>query len=341
MAGASKSLTVSYGAFSCRLEGFDDPVDAMVAIAEYFRDLADDGRFRAAEPAAPGTDHPDTGRAIESTGGTTNGATGGAARVPSRAGTGAEEADDGHRPGSADSPPSRPEAEPPADRPARGGRTILQSGPDADEAVNRLLRQTNSEMEGDASRRRALTISHLKAAVVATAADLPGAGPRADSGAAARQDRYRADLAQAMWPASPDRPMPLMLAADQRIDRAGPLDAAPHHGAATADPSDAAPAPQPPAFAAFAGRLGARSMPDLLEAAAAYTLCIEGQPHFTRPQLMQHVSAIAEQAPGRHEDEMRGFGQLLRQGRIAKLRRGQFVITESSRLLADARRLAH
>lgn len=96
-------------------------------------------------------------------------------------------------------------------------------------------------------------------------------------------------------------------------------------------------------FAEFAERLGAQGLPALMEAAAAYVACVEGRPHFSRPQIMRQVAALEEAGAasqmGSREDGLRSFGTLLRHGKIVKVRRGQYALTESSHLLTEARKI--
>ncbi len=264
--------------------------------------------------------------------------------------------------------PATAEDEAEAARRSEGeGRTILESAPKADEDVTRLLRQTNSEMEGPESKRRMSTLAHLKAAVAATVAELRAPSPSAGTGEPSRLERYRADLARVVRPKRnedtpvTERPAPLVLVSEQRIDRPSNTDASPTRimprrvasngnlalsqqddislvGAEFDSDADNIFASSKN-FAEFAERLGAHDLPDLLEAAAAYTACVEGRESFSRPHLMRHVSAVTSDRGEAREDSMRSFGQLLRQGKIAKVKRGQFTITDSSYFLAEARRM--
>jgi hypothetical protein len=93
-------------------------------------------------------------------------------------------------------------------------------------------------------------------------------------------------------------------------------------------------------LASFAEMVGARSMAEMLEAAAAYATCVENRRQFTRPQLMRRMMASAGGKPVSREDGLRSFGTLLRTGRIEKVTRGHYSLAETSPYLAEARRLS-
>ncbi|MDR7124813.1 hypothetical protein [Pseudotabrizicola sp. 4114] len=258
--------------------------------------------------------------------------------------------------------------------PARDRRL---GAPTEDVAVSRLMAEARTQMDVPDTKRRQSAIAHLKAAVAATIAERRATGSTLAGNGSERLGAYRDDLAKAVRPATPiqgERPAPLVLVSEQRIDR--PVDPArPAPALVSVQPRAAVPAavtaPMPAAaasvapafshapdlddvfdpedatdnifgadsgFPEFAERLGATDLPDLLEAAAAYIACVEGRDSFTRPQLMRHIDAAAEGLS--REDGLRSFGILLRDGVIERSRRGQFAISEASPLLAEARKIA-
>lgn len=248
-------------------------------------------------------------------------------------------------------------------------------GEAADAALNRLMAQADEHLEGAESKRRLSAIAHLKAAVAATVADRKAAGgsdPKAEQ--PSRLARYRDDLAMVVRnklgvpsPQEPqgDRPAPLVLVSEQRIDRPRPV-AVPNPPTASTpsqirprriagatglalaeddlnddeDFDDPAPAADTRGFAEFSERLGAKTLADQLEAAAAYFACVERREHFTRPQLMRLAQGAHPEVEIGREEGLRSFGTLLRTGRLQKVRRGQFALSEASAYLAEGRRIA-
>jgi hypothetical protein len=234
---------------------------------------------------------------------------------------------------------------------------------ESDAAVDRILAETNVKMDSsDVSRRRS-AIAHLKAAVQATRADEEAgdATPSQDE-----TEAYRDDLARVVRPrrpggvgakGAPRRLAPLMLVSEQRIDTPSPEQAIP---AATVRPRRVtkgnlaldeereeevmAVAPVAPTtalmdsaidFDSFARQKGASDMGELLECAAAHAVFIEGRPHFSRPQIMKLALSHDPEAGHSREEGLRAFGKLLREGRIRKLKRGQFVLNEATRFHPD------
>lgn len=220
-----------------------------------------------------------------------------------------------------------------------------------DDDVTRLMEEADAQLSGHENRRRLSAIAHLKAAVAATVAERLARGGRKEE-AADETRPYRDDLTHAVRPRRPvlhgvasarpepvePRQAPLVLVSEQRVDQIQTAPAVqpampvrPRRVSTAQLLAEDVVAPQGGAesFADFAQARGTQGLSDLLEAAAAYTAQVEGRPHFSPPQIMSKVTAIGEGSFSR-EDRLRSFGQLLRQGKIAKVKRGQYAITEQS-----------
>ncbi len=234
-------------------------------------------------------------------------------------------------------------------------KVLISSDPDREPSFDRILEETNSKMAETEGTRRRSAIAHLKAAVAATKADRLLNRKRSSEDDAEEQSAYREDLAKVVRPrpseprenAATKRPAlidetaaPLMLVSSQRIDSVtahpSQLDQVrPRRigaGMLALDSDDREDEEDDDTdFIAFAESVGARDLPDLLEAAAAYTAFVERQPHFSRPQIMRRAASIETEEEFTREAGLRSFGQLLRQGRIRKLQRGQFTIPETTR----------
>ncbi len=213
-----------------------------------------------------------------------------------------------------------------------------------DTAVDRILDETNTQLQEPEGNRRRSAIAHLRAAVAATRADRI-LGRRKDPEKEA--EPYRADLATVVRPRRPEtgagarlerpselRPAPLKLVAEQRVDDARqsvePAAAAIRPRRVTREDIKRDPLDLDETnggFAEFARNMGASDLSELLEAAAAYLSFVEGRDQFSRPQLMTKVRAV-ESAESSREDRLRSFGQLLREGKIEKTRGGRFTASE-------------
>ncbi|MBV0911258.1 hypothetical protein [Anianabacter salinae] len=261
------------------------------------------------------------------------------------------------------------EAEPSAavqdDRPRR-------SIPQGEPAVERILEQTNTELDKTDGNRRRSAIAHLKAAVAAVRAE----GGRSSAETRRRDEehigQFRNDLARAVRPdqvRNPDEELlldesvpdglqrktaptgtaatdagqrrnmpPLMLVSEQRVDHSA---AAPERAPVTprrvAQIEDETPEAvtedddvNVTEFASYVGRTGANELDELIEASAAFGITELGQDAVSRGEIVRRVNKYLNGALSR-EDALRAFGQLLREGRLSRLQRGAFGITDKTR----------
>lgn len=226
---------------------------------------------------------------------------------------------------------------------------IRNSLPETDDStLSHILDQTDQELNEPEGSRRRNAIAQLKAAVAATEAARQ-LGDHTDPDTQV-EDAFRGDLDEVVRPRRPSRvekpvertarprPGPLKLVASQRVDTPNPapvsdVAVAPRRVASAVEQVSVATASN---FAEFAENMGAIALPDLLEAAAAYTAFVEGSEDFSRPQIMKKVQLTSDVEFSR-EDGLRSFGTLLREGRISKVRNGRFQVSDETRFRPETK----
>jgi len=229
---------------------------------------------------------------------------------------------------------------------SRAGKSTPEAS-SLDQDALRLMDQVGEQLDDPDTSSQRETYSHLRAAVAVTEAERN----QADGTNQGDKDKgFRDDLTSAVSPRRPEvqvtsmRPettaaAPLKLVAEQRVDNqegdAGTV--TPRRVKTEAE--DEAETSEEGGFALFAQEQGAQSLPDLLEAAAAYLSFIEGQEQFSRPQLMNKIRSLKQDDFNR-EESLRSFGQLLRDGKIEKAGGGRFAASTQIGFRPDDERAA-
>ncbi|MDA5093976.1 hypothetical protein O2N63_07730 [Aliiroseovarius sp. KMU-50] len=228
---------------------------------------------------------------------------------------------------------------------------------ESDESVDRILAETNNKMESTEVTRRRSAIAHLKAAVQATRADRNEKEELEPTRDEDSVGAYRDDLARVVRPRRPDksdsvsrRMPPLVLVSEQRIDSSEEVtDSTPTPSGDIVRPrrvlrsageaqeveeaeiQSTAMGEVDAGFIDYVEQTGAHELGELLEAAACHTVLVANRESFTRPTVMGMVRRYVGEDNFSREEGLRAFGKLLREGRIKRLKRGQFTLTDTTR----------
>ncbi len=81
----------------------------------------------------------------------------------------------------------------------------------------------------------------------------------------------------------------------------------------------------------FARQMGASSLADLMDSAAAYLTLIEGKEAFSRAEILTMASDIGDGQNFSAEAKIKSFGKLMRGNRLIRVEDGRFVMSDAAR----------
>jgi len=340
-----RSVTVTYGAFSCTLKGYKHPEDIVKALSEHFKTLAEQAPHFALPP--PQVDvallqqiaaqelrrQMDEGtidiETVAELAGTPM------REVDARA-QAAEDAEIAPPPEGSGRPAADPD-ETPAERSARRrAATIasLRAAVAAATAAAQADRRQGAAAPPDApvdtpvDAPRDAAPDAAQAAPAKPAADLPpdarpaeAAGEVPDAAPASPPPPPEAAPRATAAPRQTASRLPVLrLVPDLRLD-------APAEAAAPAAAANAAPAPDL-GFEAYAARAGAQRLAERIEAAAAYLTVIEGRSRFEAAAV---VGLVARHPPPDEPADALAradaFAQLVRSGRLRRIEGNRYALT--------------
>ena len=77
----------------------------------------------------------------------------------------------------------------------------------------------------------------------------------------------------------------------------------------------------------FAQRVGAASVHELIAAAAAFRILVDGKSSVTRTDIMETVQMIMGDKPLTAEAKVKAFGKLVRGGELSRMDGGEFTLS--------------
>ena len=86
--------------------------------------------------------------------------------------------------------------------------------------------------------------------------------------------------------------------------------------------------------------MGAASLPELLEASAAYVTLMNGRPNFSRREIFDLFDELNSRDQISHEARIKTFSRLLRSGVIERTQDGSFSMSRSALAQYEARATA-